>query len=199
MQQDRRRVPIHTATELQGAAASGSSSGDARATHLSDDGSGFETRAFRETLGHYASGITIITSADDGGAFGFTCQSFHSVSVDPPLVSFNVQKISTTYPRLRNAGSFAVNILASDQQRLSDQFARSGGDKWKGVLWSRTRAGNPVLDGTLAWLDCQAWAEHEAGDHLIVLGRVKEMSFGDGRSKEPLLYYRGGYRQLRSQ
>ncbi len=190
--------PTHTPAVPQGRATFGTSLCDAPAKRVTDNGLGFERTVFRDALGHYASGITVITGVDDGRPFGFTCQSFHSISVDPPLVFFSVQKISTTYPHLRDAGSFAVNILAGDQQRLSDQFAKSEGDKWEGVLWSRTPAGNPVLDGTLTWLDCQMWAEHEAGDHLIVLGRVKEISFGDGGSKEALLYYRGEYRQLRA-
>lgn len=153
-------------------------------------------RAFRGALGRYASGITVITGIDDQGKFGFTCQSFYSVSTDPPLVSFSVLKTSATYPRIRQAGAFAVNMLARDQQHVSDQFARSGTDKWAGIGWSTTQAGNPVIDDTLMWLDCQLWAEYDAGDHLIVLGRVRDMSPFDGRPDDPLLYFKGGYRHL---
>ena len=155
-----------------------------------------DARAFRDALGHYASGITVITGIDGQGPIGFTCQSFYSVSTTPPLISFSVMKTSTTYPRIQRAGVFAVNVLAHDQQNVSNQFAKSGTDKWAGIEWSRTGAGTPVLDNSLMWLDCEIWAEHDAGDHLIVLGRVNEMSPVDQRSKDPLLYYKGQYRHL---
>lgn len=155
-----------------------------------------DPRAFRDALGLYASGITVITGRDEQGPVGFTCQSFYSVSTDPPLISFSVMKTSTTYPRIRQTGRFAVNVLAHHQQGVSDQFARKGTDKWAGIRWSPTLAGTPVLEDTLMWLDCQIWAEHDAGDHLIVLGRVTEMRPTDGHALEPLLYFQGRYRRL---
>jgi flavin reductase (DIM6/NTAB) family NADH-FMN oxidoreductase RutF len=155
-----------------------------------------DARAFRDALGHYASGITVITGIDGQGPIGFTCQSFYSVSATPPLISFSVMKTSTTYPRIQRAGAFAVNVLARDQQNVSNQFAKSGTDKWAGIGWSRTGAGTPVLDNSVMWLDCEIWAEHDAGDHLIVLGRVNEMSPVDQRPNDPLLYYKGQYRYL---
>ncbi|MFX7832959.1 flavin reductase family protein, partial [Acinetobacter baumannii] len=85
--------------------------------------------------GHYASGITVITSHVDGEPIGFTCQSFYSVSMSPPLVSFSVKRSSYSYPRIRQAGRFAVNILSGEQVGISDQFARQGEDKWRGVEW----------------------------------------------------------------
>ena len=156
-----------------------------------------DPRAFRDTLGLYASGITIITGVDEEGPIGFTCQSFYSVSTDPPLISFSVMKTSTTYPRIRHSGRFAVNVLSQAQQEVSNQFARKGTDKWAGIGWSPTRAGTPVLEDILMWLDCQIWAEHDAGDHLIVLGRVTEMSRADRHVPDPLLYFQGRYRHLR--
>jgi 3-hydroxy-9,10-secoandrosta-1,3,5(10)-triene-9,17-dione monooxygenase reductase component len=160
-------------------------------------GPAFDPRVFRDTLGHYASGLTIITGIDEEGPIGFTCQSFYSVSTEPPLVSFSVMTNSTTYPRVRETGGFAVNVLAHDQHSVSNQFARKGTDKWAGIDWTPTRTGNPIIDDTLMWLDCDIWAEHEAGDHFIVIGRVKEMSPASWHEKEPLLYYRGQYRHLR--
>lgn len=151
---------------------------------------------FRGTVGRYASGITVITGHDDQGPTGFTCQSFYSVSVDPPVVSFSVMKTSTTYPRIRGAGTFTVNILSRDQEAVSNQFARRGTDKWANIRWSPTAQGNPVLDESLAWLDCTVWAEHDAGDHLIVLGRVIELGTSPGDHPGPLLYYQGQYRAL---
>lgn len=158
-----------------------------------------EPVAFRDTLGLYASGITIITGVDRQGPIGFTCQSFYSVSTDPPLISFSVMKTSTTYPRIRQSGRFAVNVLSHHQQEVSNQFARKGTDKWAGIQWNRTRAGTPVLEDTLMWLDCQIWAEHDAGDHLIVLGKVSEMTRADRPHHEPLLYFKGRYRHLRAE
>jgi len=166
-----------------------------------ESGSGSEpaisARAFRDALGRFASGITVVTGIDDQGPIGFTCQSFYSVSIDPPLISISVRKGSAAYRRIRKAGSFAVNVLAQDQRHVSDQFGRSGADKWEGVEWRRSDAGNPVLTNTLMSLDCRIWAEHDAGDHLIVLGEVEQISVCNGTSEEPLIYFRGQYRQLR--
>lgn len=156
-----------------------------------------DPRVFRDTLGHYASGITIISGIDEEGPIGFTCQSFFSVSTEPPLVSFSVMVNSTTYPRVRSTGKFAVNVLAHNQHAVSNQFARKGTDKWAGISWLPTAAGNPVVADTLMWLDCEIWAEHEAGDHQIVIGRVNEMSPASWHKEEPLLYFKGQYRQLR--
>lgn len=152
---------------------------------------------FRSTVGHYASGITIITGQDNQGPIGFTCQSFYSVSADPPLVSFSVMKTSTTYPRIHATGNFAVNILSRGQESASNQFGRRGTNKWAKIPWAQSAQGNPVLDGSLAWLDCRIWAEHDAGDHIIVLGQVVELGVTDEHLSEPLLYFEGRYRALR--
>ncbi|RKT35792.1 flavin reductase (DIM6/NTAB) family NADH-FMN oxidoreductase RutF [Microbacterium sp. AG1240] len=155
-----------------------------------------DPRVFRDTLGHYASGITVVSAIADGEPVGFTCQSFYSVSVDPPLVSFSVMRTSTTYPRIAAGGRFTVNVLAHDQHHISNQFARKGTDKWAGIAWRPARSGNPVIDATLMWVDCEAWAEYEAGDHLVIIGRVVEMSSPEWHTGSPLLYFKGGYRHL---
>lgn len=152
---------------------------------------------FRSAVGHYASGITIITGRDDHGPIGFTCHSFYSVSVGPPLISFSVMNTSTTYPRIHATGKFAVNILSVGQETASNQFARRGTDKWANISWGETEQGNPVLAGNVAWLDCRIWAEHDAGDHIVVLGQVVELGATDGHLPEPLLYFEGQYRALR--
>ncbi len=159
--------------------------------------SGLDPRAFRDTLGHFASGITIVSGIDEAGPVGFTCQSFYSVSMDPPLVSFSVMMTSTTYPRIRETGRFAVNVLSDHQHDVSSQFARKGADKWAGISWAPTGAGNPVIHDTTMWLDCEIWAEHEAGDHLIVIGKVIELSPAQWARREPLLFFKGAYRHLR--
>jgi flavin reductase (DIM6/NTAB) family NADH-FMN oxidoreductase RutF len=156
-----------------------------------------DSRVFRDTLGHYASGITIVSALAGDEPIGFTCQSFYSVSAEPPLVSFSVMTTSRAYPRIRETGKFSVNVLAHDQHTVSNQFARRGTDKWADIDWAVTENGNPVISDTLMWLDCDIWAEHEAGDHFIVIGRVKELSPTGWHHDGPLLYFKGQYRHLK--
>jgi 3-hydroxy-9,10-secoandrosta-1,3,5(10)-triene-9,17-dione monooxygenase reductase component len=166
-------------------------------TALND--SPIDVQAFRDRMGRYASGITIIGGIADREPAGFTCQSFYSVSTDPPLVSFCVMKTSTSWPRIRPTGTFSVSVLSDGQQEVSQAFARSGGPKWLGVNWKPSRGGNPLIEKSLMWLDCDVFAEHEAGDHHIVVGKVKDMSPADWyEGATPLLYFRGRYHQLRS-
>ncbi|MEH6564516.1 MAG: flavin reductase family protein [Halopseudomonas sp.] len=167
-----------------------------------------EPISFREALGHYASGITVITSEAENQPLGFTCQSFYSVSMDPPLVSFSVKANSYSYPHIRQAGRFAVNILSGKQAGIANQFARQGSDKWRGVKWQPSPLGNPLIDGSLHWLDCEVHAEYAAGDHLIVIGEVKALklqhflppslqhSFQHSAATQPLLYFKGQYCSL---
>lgn len=155
-----------------------------------------DVRRFRDVLGHYASGITIVAAHDGFEPIGFTCQSFYSVSVEPPLISFSVMKTSTTYPKIRPLKRFSINVLADNQSHVSGQFARSGTDKWAGIEWSRSAGGNPIIDDTLMWLDCELWAEHDAGDHLIVIGEVKELCPEGWHEGDPLVFYKGHYRHL---
>jgi flavin reductase (DIM6/NTAB) family NADH-FMN oxidoreductase RutF len=140
-------------------------------------------------LGRYASGITVIAGFDGHQPVGFTCQSFYSISVVPPLISFSAMCTSTSYPRIREAGKFSVNVLSQTQHAVSDKFASKGGDKWAGVEWSLTQNHNPVITGSLMWLDCNIHADYEAGDHHIVVGRVNEMSSCEWHECEPLLYF----------
>ena len=145
----------------------------------------------REVLGHFATGVVIITGIDDRGPLGFTCQSFASLSLDPPLITFSPARISTTWARLRATKSFCVNVLAADYSHHSRAFARSGTDKFAGVDWSPAPSGAPVLDGVSAWVDATLEDEHEGGDHTIVVGRVTDL--GAYPARLPLLFYRGGY------
>lgn len=155
-----------------------------------------ESLSFRKALGHYASGITVITSHIDDQPLGFTCQSFYSVSMSPPLVSFSVMSSSASYPGIRQAGRFAVNILSDEQAGISNQFARQGTDKWRGVEWQASPLGNPIIAGSLHWLDCEIHAEHAAGDHLIVIGEVKALNLQEVTATQPLLYFKGQYCKL---
>ncbi|MEP4557806.1 flavin reductase family protein [Cobetia amphilecti] len=149
--------------------------------------------SFREALGHFASGITIITTQVDDEPIGFTCQSFYSVSMNPPLVSFSVKASSFSYPKIRQAERFAVNILSSEQSHVSNQFAMRGADKWQGIDWQLSPLGNPVINDSLHWLDCKIHAEHPAGDHLIVIGEVKGLNLDVSATSRPLLYFKGKY------
>lgn len=163
---------------------------------MSRSSTAIEPVSFREALGHYASGITVITSHVEDEPIGFTCQSFYSVSVSPPLVSFSVMCNSASYPKIRQAGRFLVNILSGGQVGISNQFARRGTDKWHGVEWQASPLGNPIIAGSLHWLDCEIHAEHAAGDHLIVIGEVKALKLQEAAAEQPLLYFKGQYRNL---
>jgi len=149
----------------------------------------------RDVLGHFATGVVVVTAhAAEGALLGFTCQSFASLSLDPPLVTFAPARTSSTWPRIRDVGAFCVNVLAEEHEELSVRFSRPGGsvDKFAGVDWSPAPSGAPVLDGVSAWIDCSLYAEHDGGDHTIVVGRVHDL--GADPSRLPLLFYRGGYR-----
>ncbi|GAA3822054.1 flavin reductase family protein [Streptomyces chiangmaiensis] len=149
---------------------------------------------FRRVLGNFATGVTVITApAADGEAApaGFACQSFSSLSLDPPLVVFMVGRTSTTWPRIARAGVFCVNVLADHQGELCRGFAVSGGDKFAGVDHEPAPfSGSPRLAGATAWIDCAIHAVHTGGDHLIVVGRVQALGTGDGEGG-PLLFHRG--------
>jgi flavin reductase (DIM6/NTAB) family NADH-FMN oxidoreductase RutF len=162
-------------------------------TRADDPDDQFDAQRFRETLGCYASGVAVITGVSMGEPVGFTCQSFYSVSLDPPLVSFSVMRTSTTFPRIRSTGDLGVSVLADHQRNVSDQFGRSGGDKWSGIDWFHSKHGNPVIAGALMWLDCSIWAEHEAGDHSVVIARVNGSGHSPRPAPRPLLFYRGRY------
>ncbi|MGY1690080.1 flavin reductase family protein [Geodermatophilus sp. SYSU D01105] len=150
-----------------------------------------DPKVMREVLGHFASGVTVVTALAEDGPVGFTCQSFSSLSLDPPLVVFAPARTSRTWPRLRDIGRFCVNVLAEDQHDLSGTFARSGVDKFAGVHWRPSRQGQPVLDDVVAWIDCELWAEYDGGDHTLVAARVLDLG-ADGR-RRPLLFHRGAY------
>ena len=148
----------------------------------------------RDVLGHFATGLTIITAATPDGPAGFTCQSFASLSLEPALVTFSPARTSSTWPLLRTAGRFTVNILPAEHQHLSAQFSRSGADKFSGVGYTPSPLGNPILDQALAWVDCELRDEYDGGDHTIVVGAVRAL---EARTEaEPLLFYKGSYARV---
>ena len=149
-------------------------------------------RRFRDVLSQFASGVTVVTAMSGGEPVGMTCQSFSSVSLDPPLVTFIPARTSRAWPLIQRSGKFCVNVLAADQSWLSNQMASRGADKFAGVDWQPSAAtGSPLLHGTLAHLDCSIHAVHEAGDHYIVIGRV--LALETGSVEDPLLFFRGRY------
>lgn len=146
---------------------------------------------FREVLGYFASGVTIITGMPNDGPAGFTCQAFSSLSLDPPLVLVLPGKSSTSWPKIQATGRFCVNILADDQEHVSAAFARSGANKFTGSSWEPSHLGLPVIGGACAWIHCQVDAVHSGGDHLIVVGAVEDLAASE--DSRPLLFHRGGY------
>jgi len=166
----------------------------ASGTSAGASGSGaFDEARFRQVLGYFATGVTVVTATEEGMPVGFTCQSFTSLSLDPPMVAIAPAKSSTSWPRIAKSGAFCVNILNDAQQQLSQRFAVTGGDKFTGVAWHVGEAGAPVLEGVLGWVECELEAIYDAGDHELVVGRVLSLGVGDG---SPLIFYRSGFTKL---
>lgn len=160
------------------------------ATALESGAPQANTDAFRRALGHFSTGVTIITAEADGVRAGITANSFNSVSLDPPLVLWSVKKTSTSWPVFAAASSFAVNILASDQAQLASQFARSGTDKFKDVDWKPGANGAPLLERVTAQFECARRVEYEGGDHLIVVG---EVTYFARYERRPLVFSQGRF------
>jgi flavin reductase (DIM6/NTAB) family NADH-FMN oxidoreductase RutF len=153
--------------------------------------SGLDQARFREVLGHFATGVTIVTADEKGVPVGFSCQSFSALSLDPPMVILAPAKSSTSWPRIAAAGAFCVNILSDSQEAVCRAFAISGGEKFNGVPWTPGPAtGAPVIDGSLAVIECTLGQIYEGGDHELVTGHVVAMDVGQG---SPLLFYRSGF------
>ena len=145
----------------------------------------FDTSVFKDAMSRFATGVAIVSGIDDGVPVGFTCQSFVSLSIDPPYVAVAPARTSTSWPRIARGGSFCVNVLNEDQEELCRGFAVSGGPKFDGVAWHPAPGtGAPVIDGSLAWVDCRVELVHDAGDHELILGRVLDLGVGEG---SPLL------------
>jgi flavin reductase (DIM6/NTAB) family NADH-FMN oxidoreductase RutF len=150
---------------------------------------------FRETLGHYPTGVAVVTAiAEEGPPVGMVVGTFSSVSLDPPLIAFFPAITSSSFKQLRTARAFAVNVLAADQEPLCRQFAVSGADKFDGVRWHPGPLDSPLLDGAVSWIECTFADIRDAGDHYIVLGRVHDLAVE--RSTLPLLFFQGGYGQF---
>jgi flavin reductase (DIM6/NTAB) family NADH-FMN oxidoreductase RutF len=146
---------------------------------------------FRQLLGHFATGVAVITADDvEGNPAGMTANTLVSVSLNPPLIAVCIDHTADMYRTLGQATRFTVNILAADQEAISRRFAELGTGRFEGIGFSRSDRGGIILDGVLAHIECERVAEHPAGDHSIHVGRVVGGNTSEG---EPLLYYRGGY------
>ncbi len=149
-------------------------------------------RAFRTTMGQFTTGIVVASGCHQGVPAGFAAQSFVSLSLEPPLVALCPGKGSTSWPKLRDSGSFCINVLSASQKHLCDLFAVSGGDKFADLSWRAGVTGSPILADVLAYVDCELVAEHDAGDHTIAIGQVKDFAIVSPDAG-PLLFFRGGY------
>ncbi len=142
---------------------------------------------FKEVVSHFATGVTIVTGTHDDKPYGFTCQTFLSLSVDPALIAIAVSLKSTSWPSIYTSGKFAVNVLNQDQGELANTFAISGIDKFIGVSFDIGITGSPLLLGCLGYIEAEIEREIEAGDHYIVIGKVLDLFRAPG---EPLLYFK---------
>lgn len=148
----------------------------------------------RRVMGHFATGVTIITTiSKTGQRHGLTANSFTSVSLDPPLVLICVDKKAESYACFEDSKVFTINILTDAQETLSRKFAVSGTDKFEGVAFHTGANGVPILDGTLAYIECTLYATYDGGDHTLHLGEVQQVETVEHK---PLLFYRGGYRGI---
>jgi flavin reductase (DIM6/NTAB) family NADH-FMN oxidoreductase RutF len=152
-----------------------------------------DASTFRTVLGHFPTGVVLVTGIGaDGQPVGMAVGSFTSVSLDPPLVAFLPDRKSSTYPRLSASRTFVVNVLGCDHEWLCRRFAaKDVEDKWSGVAWRPAAFGAPILDGAVAWIECETETRHEAGDHYIVIGRVLDLE--SASTGLPLLFFQGGY------
>lgn len=153
-----------------------------------------DPKELRLLMGQFATGVTVITTRDDTGRpYGLTANAFTSLSLDPPLVLICIDRKAETFSHFYASRCFVVNVLTEEQTDLSTRFAKSGGFKFEGLAYETNASGVPILDGTLAHLECALIDTHDAGDHVIHVGEVENFAVRGGR---PLLFFQGRYRQL---
>lgn len=158
---------------------------------------GLDPKAFRTALGVFATGVTVVTTLDGAGIpFGVTASSFNSVSLDPPLVLWSLAKTAQSIDAFSGSGNFAVHVLAADQQPLSNRFAKSGGDKFSSLNWTRGVLGSPLFTKYASRFECRTLHQYEGGDHIIFVGEVVNFDQQDGK---PLIFHQGTYIELMAQ
>jgi 3-hydroxy-9,10-secoandrosta-1,3,5(10)-triene-9,17-dione monooxygenase reductase component len=153
-----------------------------------------DSRSFRDALGRFATGVAFVTAAPDGEPAGLIVNSLTSVSLEPPLVSFSPSRSSLTWCRMRRARRFAVNVLGSQHEQFARRATPSGADRFAGLDWELGPGGVPLITDALASLECEIVAEHPAGDHWIVVGRVDSLRMSP--IKDPLVFFAGGFRAV---
>ena len=151
---------------------------------------------FRRTLGHFGSGVTVVTAATEERMAGLTVSAFSSVSLNPPLILVCIHKQSSAVDVIRDGGKFAVNLLSEEQIDVSNHFASQTPDKFQNVAVQISTFGLPILEGSLGFLECSVFQEVDAGDHYVYIGQVENAETDE--SKHPLLYYHGRYETLSS-
>ena len=160
------------------------------------DPRGVDPADFRQALGCFATGVTVITTASPtNGRAGLTVNSFSSVSLDPPLVLWSLSLHAPSLPAFQGSPYFAVNVLAADQADLSTRFATPAEDKFAGISVTRGLGDTPLLDGATAHFECRSEFRYYGGDHVIIVGRVERFAYGD---RPPLIYHRGRYAKLQA-
>lgn len=156
------------------------------------DGASFDGARFRQVLGHFPTGVTVVTTSSSRGPAGLTIGSFSSISLEPPLVGFFPGVTSDTWPAIEESGSFCVNVLGADQGELCWRFAKDiDGDRFADVPWQPAPTGSPILGGAVAWIDCTVADVHTIGDHLLVVGAVQALDVAAAESPDPMLFFRG--------
>ncbi len=160
---------------------------------MSDHAPAIDPAKFRTVLGHFPTGVTVVSAEAEAGRVGLAVGSFFSLSLDPPLVGFSVGSSSSSWPKIRAAGRFCVNILGDHQEDICRVFAGKGEDKFAGIGYDAAPySGAPRLHDTVAWIDCELESVLPGGDHDIVVGRVHDLAVADDHH-HPLIFFRGGY------
>lgn len=156
-----------------------------------------DTRSYRDLVGRFATGVTVVTVNDAGTYRAMTANSFTSVSLDPLLVLVCVTRDASMHDPIHEAGTFAVNLLSAGQRPISELFARRGEltEPMGGVPFRIGGTGSPLIDEALGWFECEVWREYDGGDHTIFIGRVVDMELA-GPTREPLLFFGGRYRTI---
>ena len=150
-----------------------------------------DSQDFRRILGRYPTGVCVVTTIDQGMPVGMVVGSFTSVSLAPPLVAFLPDRRSETWARIEKTGQFCVNVLSDRQRDVCQALTSKAADKFDTIEYRLSDHGLPIIDGIVAWIDCELHAVHEAGDHFIVVGAVRALAAD--QADDPLVFHRGGY------
>lgn len=156
----------------------------------------FSSRQFRDALGLFPTGIAVVTAVHDGNVGGLTVNSFTSISLEPPLILVSLARTITSFAIFDRASHFAVSLLREDQRHVSAAFAKSDTAKWHGAHHRLGSISCPIIHPNLAAFECEAFARHDGGDHMLLLGKVLRLETSDDPGARPLLYFRGQYREL---